>query len=133
MGQADGATGRDPELLRKWNPHVAHRQQIPLPDHTLDTCLRMAQPAGAAADRGRVYAATVGSAPKPGSPSLASLKVYACSPTWTPAAVTGKLIDGVTLVDYAGFVDLTLEYSTSSPGCEAIAPRYPNFFIWRKT
>jgi tRNA 2-thiouridine synthesizing protein B len=27
--------------------------------------------------------------------------------------VTAKLIDGVTLVDYGGFVDLTAEYSTS--------------------
>jgi tRNA 2-thiouridine synthesizing protein B len=26
---------------------------------------------------------------------------------------TGKVMDGVTLVDYSGFVDLTLEYSTS--------------------
>jgi tRNA 2-thiouridine synthesizing protein B len=27
--------------------------------------------------------------------------------------VTAKLIDGVTLVDYGGFVDLTAEHSTS--------------------
>jgi tRNA 2-thiouridine synthesizing protein B len=27
--------------------------------------------------------------------------------------VTAKLIDGVTLVDYGGFVDLTVEHSTS--------------------
>jgi sulfur transfer complex TusBCD TusB component (DsrH family) len=56
-----------------------------------------------------------------------------CQPDMDARGVTGKLIDGVTLVDYAGFVDLTrgiqhLAFVAVRPPL----PRY-NFFIWRKT
>jgi tRNA 2-thiouridine synthesizing protein B len=45
--------------------------------------------------------------------ACATLKVYALQPDMDARGVTAKLIDGVTLVDYAGFVDLTVEHSTS--------------------
>ena len=45
--------------------------------------------------------------------ACANLKVYALQPDMDARGVTAKLIDGVTLVDYAGFVDLTVEHTTS--------------------
>ena len=39
------------------------------------------------------------------------MKIYALQPDLDARGVTTRLIDGVTAVDYGGFVDLTLEYS----------------------
>jgi tRNA 2-thiouridine synthesizing protein B len=61
-----------------------------------------------------VYAATVGSATEASlRQACATLKVYALQPDLDARGMTGKLIDGITLVDYAGFVDLSVEYKTS--------------------
>jgi tRNA 2-thiouridine synthesizing protein B len=42
------------------------------------------------------------------------LKVYALQPDMDARGVTAKAIEGVTLVDYSGFVDLVAQYSTSN-------------------
>ena len=61
-----------------------------------------------------VYAATTGAATEARlREACATLKVYALQPDMDARGVTGKLIDGVTLVDYSGFVDLTVEHNTS--------------------
>jgi sulfur transfer complex TusBCD TusB component (DsrH family) len=65
-----------------------------------------------------VYAATVPAAPTAGARPrrpAPTLKVYALAARHgRPWLVTAKALDGVTLVDYAGFVDLDgAEHSTS--------------------
>ena len=93
--------------------HIVNKS--PFQTRTLDTCLRMAQPGNALLlIEDGIYAATVGSATEERiRVSCATLKVYALQPDMDARGVTAKLIDGVMLVDYAGFVDLTVEHSTS--------------------
>ena len=93
--------------------HIVNKS--PFQTRTLDTCLRMAQPGNALLlIEDGIYAATVGSATEERiRASCATFKVYALQPDMDARGVTAKLIDGVTLVDYAGFVDLTVEHHTS--------------------
>jgi tRNA 2-thiouridine synthesizing protein B len=83
---------------------------------TLDTCLRMAQPGHALLlIEDGVYSATSGSAAEAKvRTACTTLKVYALQPDMDARGVTGKLVDGVTLVDYGGFVDLTVEHKQSN-------------------
>ena len=93
--------------------HIINKS--PFQTSTLDSCLALAQ-AGSALllIEDGVYAATVGSAFEARvRQACSTLKVYALQPDMDARGVTAKLIDGVTLVDYSGFVDLTVEYSTS--------------------
>ncbi len=93
--------------------HIVNKS--PLQTHTLETCLRMAQPGHALLlIEDGIYAATVGSATEERLRACcATLKVYALQPDVDARGVTGRLIDGISLVDYGGFVDLTAHYSTS--------------------
>ena len=93
--------------------HIVNKS--PFQSSTLDTCLRMAQPGNAVLlIEDGIYAATAGSAMEERMRACcATLKVYALQPDMDARGVTAKLIDGVTLVDYGGFVDLTVEHSTS--------------------
>jgi tRNA 2-thiouridine synthesizing protein B len=93
--------------------HIVNKS--PFQTSTLDTCLRMAQPGNALLlIEDGIYAATVGSATEERvRQACATLKVYALQPDMDARGVTTKLIDGVTLVDYAGFVDLAVEHNTS--------------------
>ena len=93
--------------------HIVNKS--PFQTSTLDTCLRMAQPGQALLlIEDGIYAATVGSAMEARvRQACATMKVYALQPDMDARGVTAKLIDGVTLVDYGGFVDLTVEHSTS--------------------
>ncbi|MEI8327075.1 MAG: sulfurtransferase complex subunit TusB [Betaproteobacteria bacterium] len=93
--------------------HIVNKS--PFQTSTLDTCLRTAQPGHALLlIEDAVYAATVGSATEARMREASStLKVFALKPDMDARGVTGKLIEGVTLVDYAGFVDLTVENPTS--------------------
>ncbi len=93
--------------------HIVNKS--PLQTHTLETCLRMAQPGHALLlIEDGIYAATVGSATEDRLRACcATLKVYALQPDVDARGVTGRLIDGISLVDYGGFVDLTAQYSTS--------------------
>jgi len=93
--------------------HIVNKS--PFQTSTLDTCLRMAQPGHALLlIEDGIYAATTGSATEERvRQACATLKVYALQPDMDARGVTVKLIDGVTLVDYGGFVDLTVEHRTS--------------------
>ena len=93
--------------------HIINKS--PFQTSTLDSCLALAQPGNALLlIEDGIYAATVGSAAESRMrQACATLKVYALQPDMDARGVTGKLIDGVTLVDYSGFVDLALECSTS--------------------
>ena len=94
--------------------HIVNKS--PFQTSSLDTCLRMAQPGHALLlIEDGIYAATTGSAMEAKvRAACATLKVYALQPDMDARGVTGKLIDGVTLVDYSGFVDLTVEHTTSN-------------------
>jgi len=82
---------------------------------TLDSCLRLAQPGAALLlTEDAVYAATrAGAAPSGIAAATPRLKVYALLPDLQARGMAGALADGVTAVDYAGFVDLVVEHPTS--------------------
>jgi tRNA 2-thiouridine synthesizing protein B len=94
--------------------HIVNKS--PFQTSTLDTCLSMAQPGHALLlIEDGIYAATAGSTTEARMRAACSqLKVYALQPDMDARGVTGKLIEGITLVDYAGFVDLTVEHNTSN-------------------
>jgi len=80
--------------------------------NSLQSCLRLAQ-AGAALllIEDAIYAATTSGAASSGiAGAIAKLKVYALQPDVDARGMAGKLVDGVTAVDYAGFVDLVAEH-----------------------
>jgi len=93
--------------------HIINKS--PFETNTLDTCLRMAQPGHALLlIEDGVYAVTKGSATEERMRhACTTLKVYALQPDMDARGVTSKIIDGVSLVDYGGFVDLTERYHTS--------------------
>ena len=93
--------------------HIINKS--PFETNTLDTCLRMAQPGHALLlIEDGVYAATTGSAAEERiRQACATLKVYVLQPDMDARGVTGKLVAGVTLVDYGGFVDLAEQHDTS--------------------
>jgi tRNA 2-thiouridine synthesizing protein B len=79
---------------------------------SLQSCLRLAK-AGAALllTEDAIYAATTSGAAASGiAGALGQLKVYALQPDVEARGMAGKLINGVTAVDYAGFVDLVAEH-----------------------
>lgn len=93
--------------------HIINKS--PFETNSLDSCLRMAQPGHALLlIEDGVYAATQGSAAAGRLRQAgATLKVYALLPDMEARGISNKLADGVALVDYAGFVDLTAQYKTS--------------------
>ena len=93
--------------------HIINKS--PFQTSTLESCLALAQPGNALLlIEDGIYAATVGSAAESRMrQACATLKVNALQPDMDARGVTGKLIDGVTLVDYGGFVELAVEYNTS--------------------
>ena len=80
----------------------------------LQSCLRLAQPGSALLlIEDAVYAATAWGAATSGIvQAVHGLKVYALQPDLEARGMSGKLIDGVATVDYAGFVDLVAEHNT---------------------
>jgi tRNA 2-thiouridine synthesizing protein B len=86
----------------------------PFEKNSLESCLRFAKDgSGIMLLEDGVYAATKGS--KVASmieDAMKNHKVYALSSDLAMRGVQNNVIDGVELVDYAGFVDLTAEYSS---------------------
>lgn len=81
----------------------SHRQTT-----SLQSCLRLARPGDALLlIEDGIYAATdaaaIGEATK-------TLKVYVLQPDAAARGVAGRLVDGVSSVDYGGFVDLVVEH-----------------------
>ena len=82
---------------------------------SLQSCLRLAK-AGSALllIEDAVYAATQAGAASAGiADAMKRLRVYALQPDVEARGMAGKLVDGVTAVDYAGFVDLVAEHPTN--------------------
>jgi tRNA 2-thiouridine synthesizing protein B len=82
--------------------------------NSLESCLRMATKGSAVLlIEDAVYAATKGSAAAAKIQSvMADLQVYALGPDMEARGMAGRVLDGVKLVDYGGFVDLVTENST---------------------
>ena len=80
--------------------------------NALASCLRLAQDGHALLlIEDGVYAATTAGAASAGlAEALQRLKVYALRPDLQARGVAAALAEGVTAVDYAGFVDLVAEH-----------------------
>lgn len=85
----------------------SHRQTT-----SLQSCLRFAQDGHALLlIEDGVYAATKAGATTAGlAEAMKRLKVYALQPDLAARGMAGSLAEGVTAVDYAGFVDLVAEH-----------------------
>jgi tRNA 2-thiouridine synthesizing protein B len=81
----------------------------------LQSCLRLARPGHALLlIEDAVYAATTAGAESAGlAAALARFKVYALQPDLEARGIAGKLVEGVTTVDYGGFVDLVAQHPTN--------------------
>jgi tRNA 2-thiouridine synthesizing protein B len=94
--------------------HILNKS--PLQSSTLDTVLRLAQSGALLLIEDAVYAATQGHAAVPKlRDAAARLKVYALEPDLQARGVADRVIDGVTTIDYGGFVDLVTEH----PNCQS--------------
>ena len=92
--------------------HIVNKS--PLERNALESCLRVAQGGGLLLTEDAVYAATRGNAAaEKVAAATGRMKVYVLGPDLEARGMADRLIDGVTSVDYAGFVDLVAEYPTS--------------------
>jgi len=92
--------------------HIVNKS--PLDRNSLDTCLATAQPGGVLLlIEDGVYAATNGNAAQAKlQQAMGSLKVYALRADLEARGMADRVIEGVSLVDYGGFVDLVTEHNT---------------------
>ena len=89
--------------------HIVNKSPFERP--SLDACLRIAEPGAILLIEDAVYAAARGGK---AAARLAEAtkrdKVYVLLPDAEARAVADRLIEGVTTVDYGGFVDLVAEH-----------------------
>jgi tRNA 2-thiouridine synthesizing protein B len=84
----------------------------PFERNALEACLRIAAPGALLLIEDGVYAATRGTAVEADiTAAFAKFRVYALLPDLEARAVADRVIDGVTTIDYGGFVDLVAEHS----------------------
>jgi tRNA 2-thiouridine synthesizing protein B len=89
--------------------HILNKS--PLQASTLDTAVRLAESGALLLIEDAVYAATKGNLAEPKlREAMARLKVYALAPDLAARGMADRVIDGVTTVDYDGFVDLVVEH-----------------------
>lgn len=92
--------------------HIVNKS--PFENRTLDNCLRViAHEDGAALllTEDGVYAATKGNIAEGSLKAvMGKIKVYALWPDLEARGMQDRVIDGIKLVDYAGFVDLVAEH-----------------------
>ena len=83
--------------------------------NALASCLRLAKDGQALLlTEDGIYAATAAAAAASGiAAATGRLKVYALQPDVQARGMAGKLAANITAIDYAGFVDLVAEHSTS--------------------
>lgn len=81
---------------------------------SLESCLAMATKGSAVLlIEDAVYAATTGGAAAAKiQAAAADLKIYALGPDLAARGMAGRVLDGVNVVDYAGFVDLVAEHKS---------------------
>ncbi len=94
--------------------HIINKS--PQDRNSLDSCLRVAQTGAILLIEDGVYAATRGNAAEAKlREAMGKFKVYALGPDLDARGMSDRVIDGVTAVDYAGFVDLVAE----QPNCQS--------------
>jgi tRNA 2-thiouridine synthesizing protein B len=93
--------------------HIVNKS--PAQTTSLQSCLRLAKNGHALLlTEDGVYAATGGVAASSGlAEATQRLKVYVLQPDVAARGLAGRIIAGVTAVDYSGFVDLTVQHSAS--------------------
>jgi tRNA 2-thiouridine synthesizing protein B len=86
----------------------------PFERNSLETCLRVAKDGSSILFiEDGVYAALQNSKVSPVvEDAMKRVKVYALAPDLATRGVKDRLIEGIELVDYAGFVDLAAEHKT---------------------
>jgi tRNA 2-thiouridine synthesizing protein B len=91
--------------------HIVNKS--PFEKSTLDSCLRVAQSGNALLlIEDGVYAALKGGATEPRvREALQKFKIYALSPDLEARGMKERVLEGVTLVDYGGFVDLVAQHN----------------------
>ena len=95
--------------------HIVNKS--PYERNALEACLRLAR-AGSALllIEDGVYAATRGNAAEASlREAMARLKVYALRPDLEARGVAARVMEGIELVDYGGFVDL----ACGQPNCQS--------------
>ncbi len=89
--------------------HIVNKS--PLERNSLAACLRIATGGTILLIEDGVYAAARGTAVEPQvREALGRFRIVALQPDLDARAVGDRVIDGVTTVDYAGFVDLVAEH-----------------------
>lgn len=85
----------------------------PFEHRSLETCLKFAQPGAAVLlIEDGVYAAAKGTAVSERmQDALKSVAIYALKPDLEARGMQDRVMDGIRLVDYGGFVDLVVEHS----------------------
>lgn len=87
--------------------HIVNKS--PMVNSTLENCLNTAASGDILLIEDAVYAATAGNAFEPKlREALGSFKVYVLQPDLDARGMGDKLIEGVSAVDYGGFVDLAV-------------------------
>lgn len=91
--------------------HIINKS--PLANGSLDSCLRVAQAGDILLIEDAVYAATTGSSFEAKiREAMGRFKIYVLQPDIDARGFTGRITEGVTPVDYNGFVDLTATNKT---------------------
>jgi tRNA 2-thiouridine synthesizing protein B len=92
--------------------HIVNKS--PLDRNSLDTVLSTAEGGAIILIEDGVYAATKGNAFEPKlKAAMAKFKVYALQADLEARGIADRVADGVTTVDYAGFVDLVADNKTN--------------------
>jgi len=94
--------------------HIVNKS--PTSTSALHSALRLAGNGALLLIEDGVYAATRGNPAEAGlREALGRLKVYALAPDLEARGMADRVVEGVTPVDYAGFVDLVVEH----PNCQS--------------
>ena len=89
--------------------HIVNKS--PAERNALDACLHVAQGGALLLIEDAVYAATRGNEGEAKlRDALSRLKVYALAPDLEARGMGDRVMEGVTTVDYGGFVDLVTEH-----------------------
>jgi len=91
--------------------HVVNKS--PLERTSLASCLRVAQPgSGLLLIEDGIFAAVKGTAAAASLKQADGVTVYALWPDVEARGMQDRILDGVKMVDYGGFVDLVAEHAT---------------------
>ena len=94
--------------------HIINKS--PLANNALDSCLRVAQSGEILLIEDAVYAATSGNAFEARlREAMGRFKIYVLRPDLEARGVADRIIEGVSPVDYGGFVELT----TTNKNCQS--------------